>query len=370
MSWALSIVIASIFGIVLPIIGGKMTTKIKFTYSFLDWVSTMLLAYMAYVVIFCIEWALSIFATSIIPDNYLWMKMVRLFFANGFIVPVCSVVLSLIFEKIVETYNLDYFEYYSDKVAKICFAAFSISFFVCIMKNLSIITEGAEIDGSVEFMISRLIVWILTAVGTWLGFGFKCEGRIAKENKKRKRISEGKSVEELKEISKKKRYFWSRVLSSLVGSCVIFSLITDKMMENFWMHFVVASVAFVLVGLLTLLIFQCFTNPSEERSNDKLVDNMEMDKKYNGQKEISGQYGRMRYHMLDGQMKIEAVNVVYPGHEGEIRKLFGEKVYILNDMDVIIEKMRERNGKQKDYIAKGFRDCILKQKESLLKKVG
>ncbi|MCR5343157.1 MAG: hypothetical protein K6E70_07335 [Butyrivibrio sp.] len=347
-----------------------MTTKIKFSYSILDWVSTMLLAYMAYMVIFCLECALATFAGYIIPDGNIWFKIARLFFANGFLIPICSIALSLIFEKIVESYNLDYFEYYSAKVAQICYAAFSIAFFVCILNNLPAITKGTNIDETTEFMISRLIVWILTAAGTWLGFGFKCEGRIAKENKKREKISEGKSDAELKTIRKKKWYFWSRVLSSLLGCCVIVSLITNKMMEVFWIYFAGAAVIFVLVGLITLSIFQFFTNPSEERSNKILLDNINLYKRKEGKEEIKGQYGRMRYRMLNGKMEIDAVNVVYPGHEHEVNELFGAKEYVLDNMEEIITKMRLRNEKQKEYIAKGFKDCILKQKESLLKKVG
>lgn len=153
-----SIIIGVVCGIAFPIVGGKMTTKIKFSYSFLDWVSTMFLAYMAYMMIFCIECVAATVAGDVIPESNILFKIVRLFFANGFLVPICSILLSVIFEKIVESYNLDYFEYYSAKVAQICFAAFSIALFVCIMNNLSTITEGTDIDGTTEFMVSRLIV--------------------------------------------------------------------------------------------------------------------------------------------------------------------------------------------------------------------
>lgn len=170
---------------------------------------------------------------------------------------------------------------------------------------------------------------MLTAAGAWLGFGFKCEGRITKENKKREKISESKSDTELKEIREKKWYYWSRILFSLIGSCVIFSLITNKMMEVFWVYFVVAAVIFVLIGLVTLYIFQFFTNPSEERSNKILLDNIEIYKRKEGKEKVTGKYGRMRYCMQNGKMEIDAVNLIYPGHEREVNELFGSYTSVL-----------------------------------------
>lgn len=97
----------------------------------------------------------------------------------GLIVALMLPLLSIMFGKWVRGFDMDLCTVYSEKVIKIYYSLVAAA--NCIwylsMVGLNIMNDSMENRS----ILSRVIIWMLNILGTWMGIGFHCKGRIDEE---------------------------------------------------------------------------------------------------------------------------------------------------------------------------------------------
>lgn len=350
-----------ILGIALCIYSAKKPIVIEFSYSWDAWAGPILIAFSLLVASFGGELFISNKVLSYYNDRSILGFWISILFENGLLIPFICALLSYIFEKLVEKANLDYFEYYSNLIAKICFTILDFSFCFALLKVL----KTSEISGEYHFIACRIIMWILAALGIWIGFGFGCEGRLEKENRKREQILEKQSKKEI-------ILFWIPIAWPLL-LCLFLLFITyilDSDTTRYDLFACIFAAAFSVAGIVTMIICKNIYNPNEKHSRRgfyKLI------RAYQQGKIVSKNYGRNKYHIKEGVLVIEKVKIKYPGHENdeEFIRLFDEINYEINfkDWDGTLDFLRNRDNEQNHYIELKYKECIEEKKKQVLKPI-
>lgn len=357
------IFISAMIGVGLCIYGSRRTLIIRFSYSPLDWYEPILLTSVAFVIAFALEYSLSSFLIGLLPKQSEIAFLISRFIDSGLFVPFLSAGLSCLFAKMVESLNLDYLDEYTNTVSKVCFTVIVLAF--CIIGAQKTITLYDKTSKELVSILNRIFMWMVTVIGTWIGFGFQCEGRIQKMNKLRKKTKRTIDIKSLV-------VFWLPIVAPL-GLFIIILLISFNdyiNIMNYFSYFLFAFAAYLIGGIGALIICKRNTNPSIEMSEKIFLKNVI---KNNKGVKTSSNFGRMKYELEGTLLRIKKVNVSYPGHEEdpEFKELFDEAVLNVDtdDYESTLCLLKERSRKQKEYIEKGFSDCIEEKKNKRIMKI-
>ena len=358
------LIVMSIFSfavaIGLNIYGVKRSIEIKFSYSWDSWVNPILLSFAGVCCVFLLECILSNFLLNNFKFESIIGKFAKLFIANGLGILIFSVILSRIFEIMVEKLNLDYFEFYSDLIAKVCFSVLVLAVCFAFMYKLK------DMEVNYEFWMNRVWMWLITVLGTWFGFGFGCKGRIERENKIRRNLFE---LNVKKNIIK----FWIPIIWPLIVCILILFLICvcdEETIIVFEKYILYVTLIFVSVGLITLGVCRSVYNPSEDKSKNNFYKLINKSKK---NKIVYKYFGRNRCHIENGFLNIDEISIIYPGHENDedFVNLFGKiDDYEINtsNYDETLDFLKKRNENQNEYIKKAYESCIENLRKERLKK--
>ncbi len=349
-------------GVGICIYGSKRILIIRFAYSPLDWFEPILLAFVAFICVFVLEFSLSTALIDLLPKQSQIIFLASRFIDSGFFVPFLSAGLSWLFAKLVESFNLDYLDEYTNAVSKVCFTVIVLSFCIIMVKKTCTLYD--ETSKELISILNRIFMWIVTVIGTWIGFGFQCEGRIQKMNKlraKTKRIIDIKSLV----------VFWLPIVVPLC-LCVVILHITynDYIIINNYSYFFLAFLGYFIGGIGALIVCKRNTNPSIERSEKIFIKNVI---KNNKGIKTSSNFCRMKYELEGTTLRIKKVKVSYPGHEEDPRfkELFDEMVLSVDTdhYEDVLCQLKERSKKQKKYIEEGFSACIEEKKNKRIRKI-
>lgn len=348
---------AAILGIILPILGRRKPFVIKFSYSPFDWAEPIMMIFCFFAAFFVLEFAVSNYVVSKCYESSPALTLCSKFFENGLLIPFISVLLSIIFEKMIEELNLDYLEYYNDLIAKICF-----SFLVFAWCFALIVVVWSKMDSmsiEEEAILNRILMWMLTIIGTWLGFGFKCIGRTEKEKTRKRTL--------LKEIDHKKVFkFWLPILISIVISIgILFWVIFfSNQAVKFEMTLFCIALSFVIPGVVIMLVWGRKNNPTKKQSEN---DFYKVLKKLKRNEVVEKHFGRNRYHIEGNILILERVDIRYPDHEldEDFLSLFSriEFPFDFEHYEDSLELLKSRYDSQEEYIRKGFEKCTEEMKK-------
>lgn len=338
---------------------------IEFKYSIVDWIAPITIAIMGFFFIFFLEIWLGAMIVEKIGECIANMDMttdldkifryvvfiIQKAFDNGLLIPVLSVWLSHRFEKTVEDFSLDYTDFYSETVSKVCFSIIVST--VCI-KNFIILFPNYE---DVSFLINRVLMWLITVIGTWAGFGFKCEGRIQKEKKK---------IRKSKFVSKDGKKSWIVIIATLIIMMILI-LCPNNVFENTNFITTVCWISGTImgVGLTCLYILTRIFQPSKKQSIKAF---RQAEKAYNKKKSISKRFGRMSYRMNNGKLEINKVNITYDSHESDddFIRLFGEDRITFSSPKDALEHLKDKYDDQEKYIWDAFEKCAEERAKNML----
>lgn len=345
----LSLIAAGVAIVVSGIAYKKRRLVIRFTYLPIDWILPVSYSIITFLVLYVVEVLVSLILPDILPFKHIILDKV---FENGLLVPIICVCMSLVFEKTVESLNLDYLDYYSEKVSKVCLS------FVVSAVSIAIIVKaicmGSDDIGINEILIGRSLMWMITVIGTSLGLGFRCLGRIEKNNRRIRRINQiGNKSGEIK--------FWASIIICTIFCAAIPLLTLFEKVERIIMVLAIPVGIFALVGIISLVILKNIYMPNEKRSEDifhKYIEQIKSNKSNGKHKRC----GRTEYEIKGNKLIFYGNNIQYEGHENdeEFCELFKykEENILTDNYEEILDIIKNRSKKQKDYIDKGFANCV------------
>ncbi len=295
------------------------------------------------------------------PSHWCW-KLLRRAIDGGLLVAIVLPFMSLIFGKWIKVCNLDLCKGYSINAIKIYY---SMAIVVdCIWLLICAKPDFVNDNSDVQYILNRVIIWMLNVGGTWFGIGFHCEGRIVEEIKNIKRSKKEKITKEIKMYS-------IPFLIAFAINCLWLLMLTfdiQLMKETFW--FIYGIIMSGLIGMLvSVLLFKIIEYPSEKRSKQKLAKAIS---RANEKTEVKGRYQRIRYSLINEKnekfLLIHKENIMWSGHEEEISQYFGQSKVLLEKFDYeeckkCLVKFRDD---RKEYIKKGYISCHEDVKKQLI----
>lgn len=349
MFWGILIIIAGIVsGIHVCRYGATRTLKIEFEYSPLNWILVTFFALLSVLLAFVLDLVFSQWICNLIGEKSGYLHLIKKFLENGLLIPFLSALVSYLFKIKVESLHMQYLKLYSETVPKVCFSVLVVSF--CIVVQFLIIPHSEGNQAQVEFWLNRILMWIITVIGTWVGFGFACKESTEIDNQLIRDNNNGIFWRE-------KIKFWIPILAALMFCDVILFVAASKLAGVFAVIVTVFAFAFLVSGLLSAFFIKRKINPSPRRSLKLFL------KARNNLGEgipANGQYGRVQYELFENELRIKPREVIYEGHQDDeaFKALFGGPTIKFNDFREAFEKLEELDKAQKEYIQKGFDDCV------------
>ena len=344
-------IIMGLLPIGLGYISFNRSIEIKYTNSVLYWptpiIWTTLICIFAFYLEYFISWTV-IHYFAIIDKAYFLFVLIN----NGFLIIIISPILSILLEKQIEAFNLDYLDKYSETVSKVIFSVIIIFFCFEILFNLNLLLYR---DDSNVFILNRVVMWLMLVLGTWIGIGFKCDGRINRENKVIQRAK-------TKFFSRDNIYFWSPIVGYLAIFCVLIH-ISIRNYNSFWNYMGIGSIIFGISVFLLLVCINVFIEPSAERSRRKLY--VLANKVCENQLRVSGRFHKMKYSLDKNFIYIDEIKIKYQGHENDLyfKELFDAKKYKYESPEDLTNFMMDRSNRQVEYIRSAFQSCKEEQRK-------
>lgn len=325
----------------------SLPIRIDFKVSTYEWTIPVIFAFFSMTIVMAFEWSFNIWLLKKTAESSVGMILVSKFVDGGALVPVLTAFISFLTKEIIESFSLDLAKEYNGSAVKIIFTC---SIIVNIIMYGLIVFPKALIfikDPIIGNYFSRLILWILVAIGSWFGIGFHCEGRVAR----------GKS--EKINIGKFFSYYWMPCFIAsafMTVEYIAISIIPDKITKvNNCIITVVLS--FLISAIIYLAIVNAKQNPGKkarERMLRKAVN------KYRNDKHSTGYYRRINYEIVDGKLIIHKRDVIYKNHDDDILKIYGKKEIEIDadslEIDELIARIsRELNNRadlQEEYLKK------------------
>ena len=232
----------------------------------------------------------------------------------------------------VKRLKLDRSDLFSPQVGKVCIL---MTLPLIIIRMLIIVFDSAN-----EFIINRLIMWVITIMGIWVGFNF--EENIHR-NKERFNL--------LKIIRDKKTlHFWLPIILIVFVLIILVYTIDTTFVNN---AFIISIPSFMISSILMCMLYKKMYNPSEKDSIKKLT---KVYNEYEQNNHISSKtnFGWMVYYLKDKRIYLEKINIKYDGHEEEkeFKDLFDSYDFEFESYEELKRYLSDRRKKQLDYIEK------------------
>lgn len=271
----------------------------------------------------------------------------------GILVALMLPLLSSLFGKWIRAFDMDLCTVYSENVIKIYYSLAVVvnCIWYLMMAGPNIMNDSVENRS----ILSRVIIWMLNILGTWMGIGFHCKGRIDEEIE-----YDYKS----KEVLTWKEYVKYGIPFGLafIVNCVL--LVVQALNLKVMMILGGYCYAIVLSGLFGMMcaLIGCniIESPSEKRSNRKLVGAV---KRANAGKCVNGRYQSIKYNLMNEEgekyLKIQKRNVIWMGNEAEVNRMFVERKIPMEKFDYILCKdyLGELIKEQRQFIQEGYATC-------------
>ena len=304
--------------------------EIKPSYSVLDWVIPIAGIILAFLVLFIIEIGIANSVEGLKDNKNCYI--VYLFLYNGILIPFFALIISRIFMFSVKRLKLDRSDLFSPQVGKVCIL---MTLPLIIIRMLIIVFDSAN-----EFIINRLIMWVITIMGIWVGFNF--EENIHR-NKERFNL--------LKIIRDKKTlHFWLPIILIVFVLIILVYTIDTTFVNN---AFIISIPSFMISSILMCMLYKKMYNPSEKDSIKKLN---KVYNEYEQNNHISSKtnFGWMVYYLKDKRIYLEKIYIKYDGHEEEkeFKDLFDSYDFEFESYEELKRYLSDRRKKQLDYIEK------------------
>jgi len=358
-----------IFALVIWLFFLVIPVKIKFNYSWFSWLGPILLAFGILIISFTLELTvgyaiapcdkeLASYISSAPFISYKTADIVIQLLVNGVLIPGLCALVSWIFGHMIKQSNFDYLRLYSTDVPKAILSVLTV--IICIRLLGFRYSVESEDD---YFVLARILMWTISVIGTWFGFGFGCESRVDRKRKK----------EKSSDISlKMKLLFWGPIIIDLLFCFAILWLsgVVDegeKLLNNLMLFLY----GFVLMSVIMFIIVRLFVVPPIGISN-VIFDIVY--KKYKKGKSIYGRYGRLKYKIEDRTLVISDAKCKYAGHENDLLfndlihekpiPLYGNRRPTLDDPKGIKELLNSKNEKREKGLSDCFAECVNELKKS------
>lgn len=337
--------------------GSKEPLTIKFSYMPIDWFIPVFMAMIWVMLAFAVEFAGALFLVPKNPDKSSVLYLLIKAYDNGLLIPVLSVVVSLLFYNSVKSLHLQYLPLYSEKVPKVCFTVIVLSF--CIVLKIGVLSKYDVNERDYDLMLNRILMWALAVLGTVFGFGFGCRSVEEKDNRAVQEDNEG-----ITKVDKIK--FWLPIAVALAVCVIVMFLSISSLFDEIFIIFFSFALAFLLVGAISLSIIMSKKNPSVSKSKENFM-RAKRNHKQSGYGE--GQFRELSYCLDKDMLIIKPRTVIYKGHEedDEFKDLFGRKDFMLEESDDKYDKawreLDDRFSKQDKYIKAALDDCIKAEEE-------
>lgn len=274
---------------------------------------------------------------------------------NGLIIAVSLPIMSKFFGKCAKDINLDLCGAYSAKFVKIYYSLSIVA--NCIL--LLILHDKTLYEGIDNNMIlNRVIVWVISVLGTWWGIGYRCEGRVYEELAN---IINSKS-----QGGKNKKQIIIPMGLAFVLNCIVLIIwqLNSRMASHLFIC-VYTGIFLVIMGALVSVFRynkKYFTN--KKKSKKKLSRAI---RKLNDCSFISARYENVSYILERVEDKnfiqIQGREVTWDGHENEVEKLYGKMEKIEFSKNEDCEELLEQMGEKRRNF---MRDARLKCDKELM----
>lgn len=358
-----------ILGIICAFVGARIGAviflkpiKIEFKVSLFD---SFMFAFCMFFIINMVM-ALELTANQLIlslPKPTHWLSvLLKCAINNGLFVAIALPVLSIIFGKWAKGINLDLCSLYSVNFIKIYY---SLSILAnCIWLLILVWPSIVNGDSGVQNVCNRVIIWMLSIGGTWFGIGFHCEGRVVEELEN---IRISKQKRNKREVL---RFVFGSTIAFLINCLLLFVQVFKIVLLQRIFLMVYMFIMSGSVGLLfSVVILKYIENPTENRSNLKLSKAIS---RMHEEASVSERYQTIHYSLMEKGSKkymlIHEGNVIWPGHEDEIIRCFGERKIPLEDFeykkchDYLTRLKADRNT----FVQKGYLACREAAREQLI----
>ena len=345
----------------------RKSTKIEFKISVLN---IIFLAFSMFALI-SVVMAVEMFTNHLILLNwnpqYWGLKIVKELINSGIIVAVLLPLLSLLFGKWIQDFDMDLCSIYSENVIKIYYSL--VVALNCILYLFIISPDIMNDSVEIRNIFNRVVIWALNILGTWIGAGFHCKGRIAVEIEN---INKSKEIIEKKELIQYIFSFGGVFVFNLLVFCVLY--FAPELYSKWFRLFYEMIIIFIVCMFITALIGLNIKFPSKRKSNRELS---KMVKKMEKLDFVKAKYHRLEYSLVRGEkgniIKIQKQEVDWTGHEQEVQNVFGERDIPVDEFEYreCQEKLSDVLEKQFDLLRKGYKDCKDERAKELIdKKIG
>ena len=287
-------------------------------------------------------------------DSSVFSFLLKLVLETGAYIPIIVRAGSVVFRKMVKSFDLYLTEQFDDNTFKFIFSTFAIT--NCIIISYKLIDNMDYHSPDVNFILSRVMMWIVIIVDAWCDSPFS----IKKNNPENK--------EEGAHVGEKIRYWFTIIFTTCLFS-IIYASLTFKLFVS-WIRTIYILILCGLVAcLIAILICKLFVNPSETLSNRKLG---RIIKELNSTNKDIGtaHFMRIKYTLMKsneggGYLSWEPIMVSYKDNEKQKRNasvlncLFGggSKSFVKLDEQPIQEYLISVLRKQDEFLQKGFSEC-------------
>ena len=268
------------------------------------------------------QWQLAFFdRTSIIQ------RLISQLLDSGLAVALLLPVLSCLFGKWIREFDLDVCSIYSENFIK---GYYSMAAGVnCIWYLYMLGQDWLSESPDSQIILSRVIIWSLSILGTWFGIGFHCKSRIDEELEI---IHKSKVVIEWKEMIEYRVPFY---IAFLVNIFLLAVQASKSLIVLNIFNFCHTVIMCTLLGML-LAVITCrkIEIPSKEESNKRLIKAVG---KMVDSTRMEGRYINIKYVLEIEEDKkylvIQKRNVIWEGHEEDVSKLFEKRKIPLKEFD-------------------------------------
>ena len=354
------IVISAIAGLIM---GKKIVykpIKIEFKISPLEILQISIITSLEIIATMMVEMYISNWIVSNISSINIVLRLIKMLIENGVLITISLPLLSRTTGIMIQQFDLDLLAGYKIDYVKL---NYSLNIVLnCIFISILCWPDFQSGNKESRYVFARVIIWLLTAVGTCFGIGYHCEGRIESEIGNRTKNNRKATGQE--DGSKKHRIYW--MMAVVFYTMVLFVQLYEN--SRFEQTYICIYKA-IFVGMLFVLVSVWWNGnrlyPSEKVSDKKLK--MAIAKIIN-ENVVKSRYRTVSYSLEKTNSRKRLVvsmgNIIWQEHEDDLE----DRPFELDDFDY--EKCKDYLEmvvkERKELIQRGYRICKESAKNKLI----